>query len=57
MLTLTLGATVPTVNMTYSTGYNTLRWLDKYNVLKVLYPHTVCQITVFNNCASGGIYA
>ena len=57
MLTLTLGETVPTVNMTYSTGYNTLRWLDKYNVLKVLYPHTVCQITVFNNCASGGIYA
>lgn len=57
MLTLTLGATAPTVNMTYSTGYNTLRWLDGYNVLKVLYPHTVCQITVFNNCASGGIYA
>ena len=25
MLTLTLGSTVPTVNMTYSTGYNTLR--------------------------------
>lgn len=56
MLTLTFGSAVPTVNMTYSTGYNTLRWLDGYNVLKVLYRDTVCQITVFNNCASGGIF-
>lgn len=57
IMSLTFGSTVPTVTMSYDSGYGGIRWLDKYNVLNVLYRDTICQITVFNNCASGGVFA
>ena len=57
IMSLTFGSTVPAVTMSYDSGYGSIRWLDKYNVLNVLYRDTICQITVFNNCASGGVFA
>lgn len=56
IMSLTFGSTVPTVTMSYDSSFASIRWMDGYNVLNVLYPYTVCQITVFNNCASGGIF-
>lgn len=51
MLELIIGDTIP--NVTFPSG---IKWLNGNNIIEDLIPNSICQISIFDNLAVGGVF-
>lgn len=51
MLELYIGDTIPTI-----TFPSNVKWLNGYNIVEDFIPNSICQISIINNLAIGGIF-